>query len=65
MAKKYVIAPGFIVAGKTDGAEITEKDVERIDILVESGRIIPAPAKSSGTMKAVNADVPKEDESNG
>lgn len=62
MAKKYVVADGFIVAGKKAGSEITEKDVERIDILVESGRIIPVSAKSSGTMKAVNTDVLKEDD---
>ena len=62
MAKKYIVADGFIVAGKNAGSEITEKDVERIDILVESGRIIPVSAKSSGTMKAANVDVPKEDD---
>ena len=65
MAKKYIVADGFIVAGKGAGSEITEKDVERIDILVESGRVIPVSAKSSGNMKAVNTDVLKEDDSIG
>ena len=65
MAKKYIVADGFIVAGKSGGEEITEKEIERLDILLESGRIVPVSAKSSGTMKAVNHDVLKEDDSIG
>ena len=65
MAKKCIVADGYIVAGRTGGEELTDRDIDHVDALLGSGRIIPAPAKSSGNMKAVNADVPKEDESNG
>lgn len=61
MAKKYVVADGFIVNGKTAGEEVSEKDVERIDVLVESGRLIPAKAKSSSTITSEPADPVKED----
>jgi len=60
MAKKFIIVDGFIVAGKTGGETITEKDVDRIDILVESGRVIPAKANTSSTMKDAS-ESPKED----
>jgi len=60
MAKKFIVAEGFIVAGKTAGETITEKDVDRIDILVESGRVIPAKANTSSTMKDAT-ESPKED----
>lgn len=60
MAKKFIIVDGFIVAGKTGGETITEKDVDRIDILLESGRVIPATAKASSTMKDAT-ESPKED----
>lgn len=60
MAKTYTVVDGFIVAGKTGGQTITEKDVERIDILVESGRVIPAKAVPSSTMKDAS-ESPKED----
>lgn len=61
MAKKYVVADGFIVNGKMAGEEVSEKDVERIDVLVESGRLIPAKAKSSSTITSEPADPVKED----
>jgi len=60
MAKKFIVAEGFIVAGKSAGETITEKDVDRIDILVESGRVIPAKANTSSTMKDAT-ESPKED----
>jgi hypothetical protein len=61
MAKQYVVVDGFVVAGKTGGETITEADVERIDVLLESGRVIPETPKPSGKMKGANVDVPQED----
>jgi hypothetical protein len=60
VAKKFIIVDGFIVAGKGGGEVITEKDVDRIDVLLESGRVIPATAKPSSTMKDAT-ESPKED----
>jgi hypothetical protein len=60
VAKKFIIVDGFIVAGKGGGEVITEKDVDRIDILLESGRVIPAKANTSSTMKDAT-ESPKED----
>ena len=65
MARKWIVAPGHVVAGKGEGSEVTKRDVERIEILVESGRLIPVPPDSSAKMKAVKPDVPKEDDSIG
>ena len=62
MACKWIVAPGHVVAGKGEGSEVTKRDVERIDILVESGRLIPVAADSSAKMKSANVDVPKEDD---
>ena len=62
MARKWIVAPGHVVAGKGEGSEVTKRDVERIDILIESGRLIPVPPDSSAKMKAANVDVPKEDD---
>lgn len=60
--KKYVVVEGFIVADKVGGEIITEADVPRVDILLESGRIIPAPSGSSAKIKDAKTDVPKEDD---
>ena len=49
---KYIVAPGFIVAGKTEGEELKASDVDRLDVLIESGRVIVKGAESSATMKA-------------
>jgi len=49
---KYIVAPGFWVAGKTEGEEVKPSDVERMDILIESGRVIVKGADSSSTMKS-------------
>ena len=49
---KFIVAPGFIVAGKTEGQEVKASDVDRLDVLIESGRIIVKGAESSATMKA-------------
>ena len=43
---KYIVAPGFIVAGKTDGQEVKASDVDRLDVLIESGRVIVKGAES-------------------
>jgi hypothetical protein len=48
---KYIVAPGFIVAGKTEGEELKASDVDRLDVLIESGRVIVKGAESSATMK--------------
>jgi hypothetical protein len=61
MAKKYEVVDGFIVNDKHGGETITEAEVERIDILIESGRVIPVTAKSSDRIKAETHDVHKED----
>jgi hypothetical protein len=58
--KKYVVAPGFVVNGKGEGSIILAKDVEHLDALVGSGRLIPEPVKASSTMKSVNHDDPEE-----
>jgi hypothetical protein len=55
------VVDGFVVAGKTGGETITEADVDRIDILIGSGRVIPETPKASGKMKGANVDVPQED----
>ena len=62
MARKWIVAPGHVVAGKGEGSEVTKRDVDRIDILVESGRLIPVRPDSSAKMKSANVDVPKEDD---
>ena len=65
MAREWIVAPGHVVADKGEGSTITKKDIDRIDILVASGRLIPVAPDSSAKMKAVKHDVPKEDESHG
>ena len=49
---KYIVAPGFIVAGKTEGQEVKASDVDRLDVLIQSGRVIVKAPESSSTMKA-------------
>ena len=49
---KYIVAPGFWVAGKTEGEEVKSSDVDRLDVLIESGRVIVKGSESSSTMKA-------------
>ena len=49
---KFIVAPGFIVAGKTEGQEVEASDVDRLDVMIESGRVIVKAAESSSTMKA-------------
>jgi len=65
VARQWIVAPGHVVAGKGEGSTITKKDIDRIEILVASGRLIPVAPDSSAKIKAVKHDVPKEDESNG
>jgi hypothetical protein len=59
---KYFVAPGFTVAGKTGGEEVKPRDVERMDILVESGRVIVKRAESSAMMKEQPAATDSEEE---
>lgn len=59
---KYFVAPGFWVAGKTEGEEVKPSDVDRMDILVESGRVIVKGADSSSTMKAQPDVIDSEEE---
>ena len=49
---KFIVAPGFIVAGKNEGQEVKASDVDRLDVLIESGRVIVKGADSSSTMKS-------------
>jgi hypothetical protein len=49
---KFIVAPGFIVAGKTEGQEVKASDVDRLDVMIESGRVIVKAPESSSTMKA-------------
>jgi hypothetical protein len=49
---KFIVAPGFIVAGKNEGQEVKASDVDRLDVLIESGRVIVKGAESSSTMKS-------------
>ena len=48
---KFIVAPGFIVGGKTEGQEVRASDVDRLDVMIESGRVIVKGADSSSTMK--------------
>lgn len=59
---KYIVAPGFIVAGKTEGQEVKASDVDRLDVLIESGRVIVKGAESSSTMKAQPDQIDSEEE---
>ena len=65
MARKWIVAPERIVAGKGEGSEISNAEVDLIDILVSAGHLIPVAPDSSAKMKAVKPDVPKEDDSIG
>jgi hypothetical protein len=49
---KFIVARGFIVAGKTEGEEVKVSEVDRLDVLIESGRVIVKGLESSSTMKA-------------
>ena len=59
---KYIVASGFIVAGKTEGQEVKASDVDRMDVLIESGRVIVKGAESSATMKAQPDVIDSEEE---
>jgi hypothetical protein len=48
---KFIVAPGFVVGGKTEGQEVKTSDVDRLDIMIESGRVVVKAAESSSTMK--------------
>ncbi len=59
---KYIVAPGFIVAGKNEGQEVKAADVDRLDVLIESGRVIVKGAESSSTMKSQPDVIDSEEE---
>ena len=59
---KYIVAPGFIVAGKNEGQEVKAVDVDRLDVLIESGRVIVKGAESSSTMKSQPDVIDSEEE---
>ena len=59
---KYIVAPGFIVAGKNEGQEVKASDVDRLDVLIESGRVIVKGAESSSTMKSQPDVIDSEEE---
>ena len=59
---KYIVAPGFIVAGKTEGEELKASDVDRLDVLIESGRVIVKGSDSSSTMKSQPDVIDSEEE---
>ena len=59
---KYIVAPGFIVAGKNEGQEVNAVDVDRLDVLIESGRVIVKGAESSSTMKSQPDVIDSEEE---
>jgi hypothetical protein len=65
MAKRYEVAEGFIVAGKSAGERVSAAEVDNVDVLIASGRLIPEQVRASAKIKSDNADVRKEDESNG
>jgi len=52
MTKTYIIADGFIVAGKTSGMSVDPAEVDDIGVLVACGRVIVERVESSVTMKA-------------
>ena len=59
---KYIVAPGFIVAGKNEGQEVKAADVDRLVVLIESGRVIVKGAESSSTMKSQPDVIDSEEE---
>ncbi len=59
---KYIVARGFWVAGKTEGEEVKASDVDRMDILIESGRVIVKGPESSSTIKAQPDVIDSEEE---
>ncbi len=60
--KRYIVVEGFVVAGKSGGEEIKEMEIDRADVLLASGRIIPVSAKTSDKLKTRNPDTSQEDD---
>jgi hypothetical protein len=58
--KKYIVAPGFVVAGRGEGSTVAEKDVQNLDAMLASGRLIPEPVTASVTMKDANRNDSEE-----
>ena len=59
---KFIVAPGFIVGGKTEGQEVKASDVDRLDVMIESGRVIVKGAESSSTMTLQPDAIDSEEE---
>jgi hypothetical protein len=59
---KFIVAPGFIVAGKSEGQEVKASDVDRLDVMIESGRVIVKAPESSSTMKSQPDAIDSEEE---
>lgn len=59
--KSYIVAEGCIVSGKPAGSVLDERDIEHLDAMLASGRVIPASPESSGKMNPVNANASEED----
>ena len=59
---KFIVAPGFIVAGKTEGQEVKASDVDRLDVMIESGRVIVKAPESSSTMTLQPDAIDSEEE---
>jgi len=59
---KYVVAEGFVVAGKPAGSVLKAEDVEHLDAMIASGRVIFGRPISSAKIDPVNVNASEEDE---
>lgn len=59
--KTYIVAEGCIVSGKPAGSVLEDRDIEHLEAMLASGRVIPTSPESSGKMKPVNANASEED----
>ena len=50
MSDTYIVAEGFIVAGKTSGMSVGPDEVDNIGVLVDCGRVIVERVESSVTI---------------
>ena len=50
MSDTYIVAEGFIVAGKTSGMSVSPDEVDNIGVLVDCGRVIVERVESSVTI---------------
>jgi hypothetical protein len=59
--KTYIVGDGFVVNGQPAGSVLEEHEIEHVDAMVASGRVIPVQAESSGKMKPVTREASEED----